>query len=145
MNFKQLALAAALLTVTAAPAFALTAQEQANKDLVLAQMQAMAERDVAKASSYLADGYIQHNPMVPTGKAGFVGFFGPRWAGQKPGVFAPPTEVVVEGDLVMVMQERPRPEPGAPGKTYNSFWFDLYRVQDGKIAEHWDGATKPTK
>ena len=146
MNIKHAALVPALtLAMAGMPAFALTTQEQANEAIVLAQMQAMAQRDVAKASSYLADGYIQHNPMVPTGKAGFVGFFGPRWAGQKPGAFTAPAEVVVEGDLVMVMQERPRPEPSDPTKTYNSFWFDLYRVDGGKIVEHWDGATKPAK
>ena len=129
----------------ASPAFALTAEEQANKAIVLAQMQAMAQRDVTKASSYLADGYIQHNPLVPTGKAGFVGFFTPRWAGQKPGVFTPPAEVVVEGDLVMVMQKRVTPDPTAAGSTYDAYWFDLYRVDDGKIVEHWDGATKRAK
>ena len=108
-------------------------------------MQAMAAKNVPLASSYLADGYIQHNPLVPTGKAGFVAFFNKVWAGKPPSPWVAPDEVVTEGDLVSVMLKRPKPEPSDPTKTYDSFWFDLYRVDGGKIVEHWDGATKAVK
>jgi hypothetical protein len=55
----------------------------------------------------------------------------------------PPVLVVTEGDIVMLMFKRATPEPGGPGKTYDSFWFDAYRVAGDKIAEHWDPLTKP--
>ena len=29
-----------------------------------------------------------------------------------------------------------------PGKKYTSTWFDMLRVENGKVAEHWDPATK---
>ena len=35
-----------------------------------------------------------------------------------------------------------RPETDADGKPYTTTWFDLYRLQDGKIIEHWDPALK---
>jgi predicted SnoaL-like aldol condensation-catalyzing enzyme len=50
---------------------------------------------------------------------------------------------MAEGDLVQVMFKRPRPEVDDASKTYMSFWFDLFRVKDGKIVEHWDCALKP--
>ena len=121
--------------------------ERENKALVLAFTKAMQERNVPAAATYLEDGYIQHNPMVPTGKAGFVKFFSGLWKdGPLPAkeTFAnPPVLVVTEGDVVMLMFKRVTPEPADPGKTYDSFWFDAYRVAGNKIAEHWDPLTKP--
>jgi predicted SnoaL-like aldol condensation-catalyzing enzyme len=29
------------------------------------------------------------------------------------------------------------------GQKYTSTWFDMFRIENGKIAEHWDPATKP--
>jgi predicted SnoaL-like aldol condensation-catalyzing enzyme len=39
--------------------------------------------------------------------------------------------IVAEGDMVFVMSE------GLMGSTPTAF-FDLFRVADGKIVEHWD-------
>lgn len=117
------------------------AQLEKNRQLVLSLTQAMADNDVDLASSYLADGYIQHNPIVPTGKAGFVGFFGKIRAGQKQAAHAldnPPVEIVAEGDLVMAIFKHATPDPVDPSKSYDSFSFDAYRVTNDKITEHWD-------
>lgn len=76
-------LAAATVAVTlaaAAPALAQTASrdltaEEANRELVIHfYNQVFNEHDVAGASEIVADDYIQHNPRVATGKAGFVKF-----------------------------------------------------------------------
>lgn len=117
------------------------AQLEKNKQLALALTAAMAEKNVDKASSYLADGYIQHNPNVPTGKAGFVGFFGPMWAGKQTApqpLENPPVEVVAQGDLVMMIFKHATPDPVDPSKTYDAFSFDAYRITNGKVSEHWD-------
>jgi len=37
---------------------------------------------------------------------------------------------------------RERDDPRVKGKKYTTTWFDMLRFQDGKIAEHWDSATK---
>ena len=47
---------------------------------------------------------------------------------------------LAEGDYVTTAFVRP--EKDAEGNTYYSTWFDLYRIEDGKIAEHWDPMLK---
>ena len=138
------AIAAGLCLWVSAPALAQvpTVEEKANVEAALGLTAAMAAKDVARAASYLDDGYIQHNPNVPTGKAGFVGFFTPRWKDQKPAEPEMPAVTVAKGDLVTFLFRRPRPEPADPSKTYDSFAFDAYRVKGGKIVEHWDGGVK---
>jgi predicted SnoaL-like aldol condensation-catalyzing enzyme len=44
-----------------------------------------------------------------------------------------------------VMTSFVRPEKDAAGETYYSTWFDLFRIEDGKIAEHWDPMLKSDK
>jgi predicted SnoaL-like aldol condensation-catalyzing enzyme len=33
-------------------------------------------------------------------------------------------------------------EPKDPKKTYTTTWFDMFRIENGKLAEHWDPALK---
>jgi predicted SnoaL-like aldol condensation-catalyzing enzyme len=49
--------------------------------------------------------------------------------------------MIAEGDLVGVVWKRLRPDPDAP-ETYDAFTFDIFRLRDGQIVEHWDNATK---
>jgi predicted SnoaL-like aldol condensation-catalyzing enzyme len=121
-------------------------QKSSNTKTALALTKAMQEQNVALASSYLTDGYIQHNPNVPTGKDGYVKFFSNIWkSGPKPAsatLANPPVFIVAQGDKVVLIFKNPLPDPAAPGKTYDSFNFDAYRFENGKIAEHWDGYLK---
>ena len=96
------------------------------------------------ADKYLSEGYIQHNPGVPTGRAGFVAFFA-QFAKPKPieaAVKAPLVQIVAEGDFVVLGFVRRIAEPGDASKHYTSTWFDMFRIENGRIAEHWDPATK---
>ena len=139
--------AAGAVVVLAGTALAETpAQLEANKALASKMMQALQHQDVQGASSVLADDYKQHNPNVPTGKAGFVGFFSKLWKEPKPGSgwVNPPVLITAEGDIVQMTFKRNTPEPSDPSKTYESFWWDTLRIKDGKVVEHWDPATKPT-
>ena len=45
--------------------------------------------------------------------------------------------------MVTLSLVREYDDPAHPGQKYTSTWFDMFRIQDGKIAEHWDNATKP--
>ena len=125
------------------------ADPAANKALVLAFWRNVFDaQDWAKAKDYLSEGYIQHNPNVASGLKGFTDYFSKLWPAPKPAGSVVETQfvaVLAEGDLVQLMMRRPRPDPADPTRTYDSYWFDLFRVKDGKIFEHWDSALKPAK
>jgi len=96
------------------------------------------------AGKYMAESYIQHNPTVPTGRAAFVEFFS-KFAKPKPiesKIKAPLVSIVAEGDYVVLSFVREIAEPADPTKKYTTTWFDMFRIENGKIAEHWDGAQK---
>jgi predicted SnoaL-like aldol condensation-catalyzing enzyme len=47
--------------------------------------------------------------------------------------------VVVQCDIVTVIHKAYRQDPTEqPGKFYEAFTFDAYRVRNGKVVEHWD-------
>lgn len=46
--------------------------------------------------------------------------------------------IIVKCDLIFVMTEWQLPDPRNPGKTYAANGFNLYRIKDGKVIEHWD-------
>lgn len=96
------------------------------------------------AEKYLAESYIQHNPNVPTGRAAFVEFFG-KLKKPKPiatRVAAPLVAITAEGDLVILSFAREHTDPKDPSKKYTTTWFDMFRIENSKIAEHWDPALK---
>jgi predicted SnoaL-like aldol condensation-catalyzing enzyme len=91
---------------------------------------------------YFGDVYFQHNPNVPFGVEALAKFVkGSRPVREvQPTITLPLVAMVAEGDFVMV--NFVRPETDADGKPYTTTWFDLYRLKDGKIIEHWDPALK---
>ena len=94
------------------------------------------------APKYMAEDYIQHNPLVATGRKPFTDFFG-RLEKQpvKPEIDNL-VNLIAEGDYVVLAFKREMPDPKNPGKTYTTTWFDMLRIENGKIAEHWDFGTK---
>ena len=121
------------------------ARAVANKRLVYAFWREVFEaRHMDLAPKYMAEGYIQHNPNVPTGRAAFVQFFSSRVKAREIAdhVKSPLVAIVAEGDLVMLAFAREGPDPKDPAKKFTTTWFDLFRIENGKIAEHWDPAQK---
>jgi len=120
-------------------------QLAANKKLVFDFWREVFQaRDMTKAPTYMAEDYIQHNPRVPTGRQAFMDFFG-RFDTQpvRPEIDNLVT-MLAERDMVVLAFRRELPDPQQPGHTYTTTWFDMFRIKDGKIAEHWDYGTKPT-
>ena len=96
------------------------------------------------ASQYLTETYIQHNPNVPTGRQGFIDFFG-KFAKARPivdTVQQPLISIVAEGNLVVTSFKEVHPDPKDPTKKYTTTSFDMFRIENGKIAEHWDADLK---
>jgi predicted SnoaL-like aldol condensation-catalyzing enzyme len=90
------------------------------------------KRDVAGAfAAYVAPGYIQHNPGLPDGPAAAVEALGPMFS--TPGSRFDVKHVLIDGDLALV-HLLGQGKPGTGGAAV----ADLYRLEGGKIAEHWD-------
>ena len=84
----------------------------------------------------LADpSYKQHNPaFVKGGKEAGA-------AGPQPPPGNPAEVVVAERDIVTIIHRHYRQDrTAAAGTFYEVFTFDAFRVKDGKLTEHWDGA-----
>jgi predicted SnoaL-like aldol condensation-catalyzing enzyme len=83
------------------------------------------------AGYYDGDHYVQHNPQIGDGLSG-LGAALQAWAKQ--GItmkYDRIHRVLGEGNFVLVVSE------GTLAGAHSSF-YDLFRVENGKIAEHWD-------
>lgn len=104
-----------------------------NKELGLRfYREVIGQLDEVVADSLIADDYIQHNPMIKTGKAGFLAVFAylkqmPRPANPK----SPIVRALAEDDLVALHLSV---DIGGVNKSV----IDLFRIEAGKLAEHWD-------
>jgi predicted SnoaL-like aldol condensation-catalyzing enzyme len=92
-------------------------------------------------TKYAHESYIQHNPNAATGFKGFEAYFS-KFPKQpiKPTVERPIVAIMAEGDLVMLVFVNERPHPKDATKKYTTTGFDMFRIENGKIAEHWDAA-----
>jgi predicted SnoaL-like aldol condensation-catalyzing enzyme len=119
-------------------------QRHANKQVALHIVRDLLEcNHWDEADKWLTPEYIQHNPNVVSGRDAVVKFFGSR--PKKPIPDKMQTKVVAviaDRDLVLVAFPREFKDPKDPAKTYTTTWFDMWRITNGKAAEHWDGAMK---
>ena len=89
------------------------------------------------AGYFDGDNYTQHNPNIPDQLSGLGATLESL---GKQGIFLKYDKihrVLGEGNFVLVVSE------GHFGKDHNAF-YDLFRVENGKIAEHWDVIEKMT-
>lgn len=115
----------------------------ANKRLVYDMYRIVLQAGLAdRAHEFIADDYIQHNPNAGQGLAGLVDYVKSTRPVReiKDKLDLPLVHLMAEGDYVTTTFVRP--EKDANGETYYSSWFDLYRIENGKIAEHWDPMLK---
>ena len=122
-----------MLAASVAPAFA--ADLEANKKTVLEfYEQGLNRKDFEAASKYFGPKYIQHNPGAPDGIEGFktfVNFLKDKF----PQSHSEIKKAFAEGDYVILHVHAVR-EPGTRGRAI----MDIFRLEDGKIVEHWDVA-----
>jgi predicted SnoaL-like aldol condensation-catalyzing enzyme len=135
--FRPDRLAASLILVAlAAPcaaAHAATAQEEANRQAVLAFYEkGLNQKDADAALAYVGDRYTQHNPNAQDGPEGFRKFIG--FLREKfPNSHSEIKRSFVDGDYVILHVNAVR-EPGTKGNAI----VDIFKLENGKIVEHWD-------
>jgi predicted SnoaL-like aldol condensation-catalyzing enzyme len=118
-------------------------QLAANKKLVFDMWRTfLTAHHIEAADQYLAPEYHQHNPNAETGLEGVKAYF--RATNAKP-TAVPDTipglvAMTAERDLVTLALVRTGKDK--EGKDYTTTWFDMFRIANGKIVEHWDTATK---
>jgi predicted SnoaL-like aldol condensation-catalyzing enzyme len=130
-----------LILSIAQPVFADEALTERNKNVVRDfYTTVLIGRNVDAAPRFLRPDYIQHNPQVPTGLKGFMDTFRERFAQELPKL--PPDykrellNVVGDNDMVVVYVRHTW--TSKDGQHHQAFGFDMFRVQDRMIAEHWD-------
>jgi predicted SnoaL-like aldol condensation-catalyzing enzyme len=118
-----------------------------NKALVAAFCAAVfVDHDLGGIDRFLRDDYIQHNPDVAQGKAGFKEFFEITFRAM-PDFRYTVRRIVADEDLVFVHSTTTATHTGGAWldepPTGNKLEFDvvdMFRIEDGLIAEHWDVA-----
>jgi predicted SnoaL-like aldol condensation-catalyzing enzyme len=82
--------------------------------------------------TYVAPGYIQHNPLAADGRDAAIATLEPFFASQ-PNLSCDVQRILVDGDLAAV-HYRLRMNPADRGAAV----VDLLRLENGMIVEHWD-------
>ena len=96
---------------------------------------------VDQAAKYMAEGYIQHNPNLPSGRETFVNFFKAARPAKPIAdhMKMPVVSITAEGDRVILLSARKVRDRAKPDHIYFITWFDAFRIDaQGLIAEHWD-------
>ena len=130
-------------TKQAAP---MTAGEEKNLAFVLNWWREVVDaRHTELAANYAAEDFIQHNPDIPTGRTALVAFFqslGPPIEPIPGRLVNPPVVEGAKGNFVWLVFEHKFQNPQDPSQSVYEYSFDLFRIQNGKIQEHWDAARK---
>jgi predicted SnoaL-like aldol condensation-catalyzing enzyme len=108
-------------------------QPETNKTLVKTMLDAaFNEKNAQAAAELLTDDYIQHNPLVPTGKVGFLQAI-PGFYAMFPEMSWEPKQMWADGDYVIVHSLYRYTKDGAGNAV-----VDIFRLKNGKLDEHWD-------
>ena len=105
-------------------------KSNSNKKCVLEFYEQVFNRwDLSSLDAFMRDDYIQHSPEVGDGKQGFLKFI-TGFIQQRP--HAEIIKVLEDDDLVCVFFRC------TMGNGTIVKLFDLYRLENGMLAEHWD-------
>lgn len=100
-------------------------------------------KDLSTLDHYMDEAYIQHNPLVEQGLAGFKSFFG-AWFSTIADFNYTLKKIIADEDHVWLYGTYTGTHTGnflgipATGKEYQFDAVDIFRIEDGKLAEHWD-------
>lgn len=104
-----------------------------NTEVVLAMYEEFFNgHDVNAALKYVKEDYIQHNPGPGQGRANLMSAFGEKFR-TNPDFHLNIQFTIAEDDKVAVYLKAVDPQENTTCRV-----VDLYRLEDGKLAEHWD-------
>ena len=139
----KVALAVTLILIWGGAALA-ESPADANKALVGAFAEAVfVKKDLSAVGNYVRPDYVQHNPLVPQGATGFKDFFGawfasvPDWNYTVKKIAAEGSDVWVYGTYAGTLKKDWLGVRGS-GQRYAFDAVDIFRIREGKLAEHWD-------
>ena len=120
-------------------------QEQANLELVTEWWRTVLQAGHGElADQHMAEDYIQHNPNIDTGRAGLLAAPFLQGPGREIQAELNPAPVIqfAKGDYVVFVWEREGTDPADDSRTYLYNFFDIVRVENGMVQEHWDSVYK---
>ena len=107
-------------------------KQETNKQMVTrAYQRIFGDLDTTAVDEYMSTNFIQHNPTIadgPQGVKALVQMLASRGIQKQKITFK---HVIAEGDIVILHSRYEM-----TGK--ESRFIDIYRIENGKIAEHWD-------
>ncbi len=124
----------------------------ANKQLVIDFFGFRGPRE-ERAQKFMAPDYVQHNARFlrmdeTDGAHGNQAWVAAQAEATRrggirlvdlPGIpLRDPIILMAEGDLGHAVYRGRRPDPDAPGQTYEVFAFESFRFRNGQFSEHWD-------
>jgi steroid delta-isomerase-like uncharacterized protein len=141
---RTLAIALLASLATGASAAAADTDTEANKALIRSYYEEMWNKHQPSAADrFVATNFIEHNPRLPQGLAGRKQFVTTVLAAFSD-YHGEVQELVAEGEKVVSRVQwtgtQDGPYQGRPA-TGNKLVFstaDFFRIENGKIAEHWD-------
>ena len=117
------------------------AQEQKNQQLVMNWWREVVTfGHVELAPKYMADDYVEHSATKQSGRDGFL-----KYVSRNPAkpiqskLPQAPAESFAKGDYVVMAWEHSDKDPKS-STPYKYFTYDIVRVKNGKIQEHWDNS-----
>jgi len=90
------------------------------------------KRPAQAIAQYIAPNYRQHNPQAQDGPDGVLAF-ATAYVKANPELHMDFKRIIAEGEYVVVHSHQKR-NPQDRGEAV----VDIFRVQDGKLVEHWD-------
>jgi predicted SnoaL-like aldol condensation-catalyzing enzyme len=160
MTAGSAAQAATAVNLPTAPrVLPMSAVERANLRLTLEWRREVIEAGhLELVPKYQAESYIQHNPNISTGRAGFLAAFARDSGPVNPiprRLKDPPAIAGARGDYVWIMFEKRLGRGSSdravsvdghassdPSPAYYQNRFELLRLQGGQLQEHWDADSK---
>jgi len=119
-----------LATTLSLAGAAVAAQGLSQKDLARGLLErGLAQGDRGFIMDHVAEGYIQHNPQAADRRQGLLDFVDFIQT-MDPPMQVTPLRVITDGAYTVVHQESEFFGP--------KVIIDVFRFEDGKIAEHWD-------